>query len=104
MMSRDSLVVGDGLDIQQEAVLRIPFINVDMSWARTVCRPTGVVRRDGTLGTRSFHGNDSELVLGKTAKEFRKFEIHFVNIARIQVEQLLAGNGIETALVFDVLV
>src|SRR5271169_1460450 len=104
MMSWDSLVIGDRLDVQQKPVLGVPLIHVDMSWSRAVCRAIRVVSRDCIRGTCCFHGDDRKFVFGKTSKQLWKFGLHFVHIVRVQVKQLRAGCGVETTLVLDVVV
>src|ERR1700691_6404058 len=82
----------------------VPFVYVDVAWARTIRGAVGIVGGNGVFGTRSFHGNDYEFALGKMTEELGKFGLHFAHVVGVEVEDLLAGSGVEAAVVFDVIV
>lgn len=95
-------MIRDRLHVQPKAMPRIPFIDVDVSGARTVRRSVGIVGGNGILRTRLFHGNSDEFALRQLAKEPGKVGFHIANVTCVEVEQLLAGSGIEPALPEDV--
>src|SRR6202046_1260483 len=104
MMSGNAFVVGDGFDIQSEAVLGVPLVDVDVAGAGTVGGAVGVVSGDGIFGARGFHGNDCEFAFGKMAEKFGQFGFHVARVVGVEVENLLAGSGVEAAVIFDVIV
>src|SRR5689334_9512311 len=61
VMAGNSLVISDSLHIQQQAMLGIIFIDIDMSWARSVCSTGTVVGGNGILFPRWRHRNRHEL-------------------------------------------
>src|SRR5882762_5913494 len=103
-MSGESFVISDGLDVQQQAMLRIPLIDVDAARARAVGGSVSIVGWNCIFGTCRFHWNDRQLALREMSEELGQFGLHLTAVVVVQVEELLTRLGVEAVLSLDVLV
>src|SRR5579859_3792206 len=103
-MAGNAFVIRDRLDVQQEAMLRIVFIDVDVTRTRAIGGAGSVVGWYGILLARRSHWNGDQLRLWQMAKIFGEFRLHLTDVLCVKIEQLLAGGRVELAVIFDVLV
>src|ERR1700733_4159154 len=104
MVAGNALVVGDGLNVQHQAVLRVPLVDVDVTGTRTIRSAPRVIRGHRILRARGFHGNNRELALRKMAEELGQVRLHVVRVIRVKIKALLAGSRIEASFVLNVIV
>ena len=104
MMPGHAFVIGDGLDVQRQAMLRVPLIHVDVPGTRPVLCSSIVVSRDRILGAKWIHGDDLKLVLRQPSKQFGQLCFHLPGVFGVQVEHLLARSRVELAVVLDVFI
>src|SRR5205814_1983594 len=104
MVTGHAFVVGDGFDIQSQTVFGVPLVDVDAARARTVLRSRRIVCRNGISGAKRIHRNYHKLVFRQASEELGKLGLHLASVLRIEIEDLFARRGVETAIFFDVVV
>ena len=97
MMAGNALVVGDGFDVEQQAMRRVVLIHVDVAWPAAVGGAGRVV--GGRSGGRAerLHRDDLELRLGKMAEELRQLGFHLLRVVLVEVENLLARFAVQVS-------
>lgn len=104
VMPRNTFVIGDSFDVQQKALLRRIFVDVDTPGARAGAGTDGVIGWDASGRAKFLHGDDIELVLRESADKFWKLAVHLVSIFRVKLKQLLARLGVKRGILTDVCV
>ena len=90
VMSRESFVIGGGLDIQHGALGEIAGVHHDVAGPRTVSSAIHVFGVRCFLLAKSFHRPHLELRLRQSSKQLRQSRVHLVFVLTVQIEDLLS--------------
>src|ERR1700680_3137653 len=104
MVAGHAFVIGDGLYIQSQTMLRIPLVDVDAARARTVLRSRRVVRGYGIPGAKRIHRNYHKLVLRQASEEPGELGFPLAGGLCIEMEDLFARRSVKTPIFLDVVV
>ena len=80
MVAGNAFVISDGLDIEQKAVLRVPFVDINVTWTGAIRRAICVISGNTGLGTGCFHGYRHQLALRQATEEFGQLRLHLAHI------------------------
>ena len=104
VMTGHAFVIGDGFNVEQQAVLGIVLVHVDAAGTRAVSRAARVVGRNRIGRAVGLHRNHDQLVLGQAAEQLRQLGVHLVGVVLIEVENLLARCAVQFGVLANVVV